>query len=159
MHMLCYMPHAHATFTVCDDCNTLHHGDCPVHGPLKELDPSAGIDLASLMFTQLPVPAQLTVKRSCIPGAGLGVFAKSFIPRGIRVGPYEGKRVDKQDMGDVSDTAYAWEVSQNEILDKENSLDTSYGDLRIFNGRFKGVLWEPSPLQLCILPHYLPCFG
>lgn len=107
---------SHVTCTVCDDCNTLHHGDCPVHGPLKELDLSAGIDLASLTFTQLPVPAQLTVKRSCIAGAGLGVFAKSYIPRGIRVGPYEGKRVDKQDMGDISDTAYAWEVSgQNGI--------------------------------------------
>ena len=72
------------------------------------------------------------MKRSCIPGAGLGVFAKSFIPRGIRVGPYEGKRVDKQDMGDVSDTAYAWEVSQTGKLDEERH-DTGYGDLRNFD--------------------------
>jgi hypothetical protein len=77
---------------------------------LKEFDPDAGLDQASLSYTQLPVPAELTVKPSDIPNAGLGVFANRFIPRGVKVGPYEGRRVEKVDMGDLPSTAYAWEV-------------------------------------------------
>ena len=50
-----------------------------------------------VICTQLPVPAELTVKPSCIPDAGLGVFAN-------RMGPYE------VDMGDLSTTDYTCEV-------------------------------------------------
>ena len=96
--------------TVCDECNKLHRGECPVHGPLPELDHTAGYDQASLAFTELPVPAQLTVKTSRIPGAGLGVFATSFIPKGVKLGQYEGKRVAGKDVKSLSTTAYAWEV-------------------------------------------------
>ncbi len=96
---------------VCDDGNELYHGERPVHGPLSELDPTAGDDKASLVYTQLPVPAQLTVRPSVIPGAGLGVFAVSRINKGVRVGPYEGRKVAREDMGDLYNTAYAWEVS------------------------------------------------
>ena len=70
------------------------------------------MDQDALTHTQLPVPSPLTVKRSSIAGAGLGVFTKQFIPKGVRVGPYEGRRVDKEDMGDLQNTAYAWEVSR-----------------------------------------------
>ena len=37
---------------VCDDGNELYHGE-PVHGPLSDLDPTAGDDKASLVYTQL----------------------------------------------------------------------------------------------------------
>ena len=77
---------------------------------MKELDPDADIDQDSLTYTQLPVPGELTVRPSHIPDAGLGVFAKEFIPRGVKFGPYEGRRVEKDDMGDVPNTAYSWEV-------------------------------------------------
>ena len=87
-----------------------------MHGPLTELDPTAGYDQASLAHTQLSVPAQLTVKPSLIPGAGLGVFATTLISKGVRVGPYEGKIVDKDDMGDLHNTAYAWEVRYSVFL-------------------------------------------
>ena len=94
--------------TACSRCNSMHRGgDCPAHSTLMELDPEAGVDQASLAYTQLPVPAELTVKPSGIPGAGLGVFANKFIPRNMKMGPYEGKRVE---MGEVANTAYAWEV-------------------------------------------------
>ena len=83
-----------------------------MHGPLSELDPTAGDDQASLVYTQLPVPAQLTVRPSVIPGTGLGVFAVSRINKGVRVGPYEGRKVAREDMGDLYNTAYAWEVSE-----------------------------------------------
>ena len=95
---------------VCDDCNGLHRGSCPIHGPLKELAGSSDYDKPSLAYTQLPVPAELTIKSSTISGAGLGVFATCFIPRGVRVGPYEGRRVTREILGDVYNTAYLWEV-------------------------------------------------
>ena len=95
----------------CDDCEELHHGDCPVHGPLLALDTSSGHDITSLAFTDVPVPVDLMVKHSSIPGAGLGVFAKTLIPRGVRFGPYEGRKVMKQAVHCNVDTSYMWEVS------------------------------------------------
>ena len=95
---------------VCEDCAEIHHGDCPVHGPLLTLDPSSGHDEASLQYTTLFVPAELTVKPSKIPNAGLGVFATKYIPRGVRFGPYEGRRVLKKELTKGDDTSYMWEV-------------------------------------------------
>ena len=96
---------------VCDDLNELYHGERPMHGPLSELDSTAGDDQASLVYTQLPVPAQLSVRPSVIPGAGLGIFVVSLINKGVWVGPYEGRKVAREDMEDLYNTAYAWEVS------------------------------------------------
>lgn len=79
----------------------------PDHSTLSELNPKAGVDQASLTYTQLPVPAELTVKASKIPGAGLGVFANQLIPRNVKLGPLKGKRVEEKEAGKVS---YAWEV-------------------------------------------------
>ena len=101
---------------VCDDCNKLYYGECPVHGPLSELDPTAGYDQASLAYTQLPVPAQLTVRPSPIPGAGLGVFATTFISKSVRIGPYKGKIVDSDDMGGLHHTTNAGRVRNNVFL-------------------------------------------
>ena len=42
--------------------------------------------------------------------SGLGVFAKEFIPRGLKVGPYQGSVVFKEDMENIEDTSYMWEV-------------------------------------------------
>ena len=72
--------------TVCDKCNKLHHGACPVHGPLPELDHTVGYDKASLAFTELPPPAKLTMKISLIPGTGVGVFATMLICKGVDLG-------------------------------------------------------------------------
>ena len=80
-------------FVVCDGCVKKYHGNCPVHGPLTELDLTAGYDQDSITYTQLHVPAQLTVTPSGIPGAGLEIFAVSFINKGIRVRPYEDWKV------------------------------------------------------------------
>ena len=95
---------------VCDNCEEFHHGDCPVHGPLLTLDPSSGHDEAFLQYTTLFVPSELTVKPCKIPNAGLGVFAKQFIPRGVMFGPYEGKRVLKEELIKCEDISYMWEV-------------------------------------------------
>ena len=48
--------------------------------------------------------------------SGLGVFAKEFIPRGLKVGPYQGSVVFKEDMENVEDTSYMWEVHKLTLL-------------------------------------------
>ena len=95
---------------VCKDCEDIHHGDCPIHGPLLTLDPSSGHDEASLQYTTVFVPAELTIKPSKIPNTGLGVFATQFIPRRFTFGPYEGRRVLKEELTEGEDTSYMWEV-------------------------------------------------
>ena len=45
---------------------------------------------------------------SSILNAGKGVFAKEFIPRRTRIGPYKGEVVQKED---VTDTSYLFEVT------------------------------------------------
>ena len=91
-----------------------------MHGPLSELDLTAGYDQASITYTQLQVPAQLTVRPSGIPGTGLGIFAVSCINKGIRVGPYEGRKVPQEDVGELHNMAYAWQVSS------ESSVSVQY---------------------------------
>ena len=91
-----------------------------MHGPLSELDHTAGYDQASLAHTQLPVPAQLTVRPSLIPGAGLGVFANTFISKGVRMGPYKGEIIIKDDIRDVHNTANAGEVRNGIFLHIES---------------------------------------
>ena len=91
----------------------------PYHVPVcstLELDPKNGVDLASQSHTELPVPAELTVKPSGIPGAGLGVFANVFIPVGVEMGPYEGKVVEGEGIGEIDSAAYAWEVRCSQCL-------------------------------------------
>ena len=95
---------------VCGDCEEFHHGDCPVHGPLLTLDPSSGHDEASLQYTTVFFPSELTVKPFKIANAGLGVFATQFIPRRFRFGPYEGRRVLKEELTEGEDTSYMLEV-------------------------------------------------
>ena len=97
--------------SVCEDCEELHHGDCPVHGPLASLDESGDPDEDSLAYTKTPVPCQLTVRLSSIPAAGLGVFAKLFVPRGVKMGSYVGEKIDKEDVTEDTITGYMWEAS------------------------------------------------
>ena len=82
-----------------------------MHGPLQVLDETSAFDEDSKQYSVTPIPAQFTVKLSGIPNAGNGVFAKQFIPKGIRIGPYRGKPIPKDDMDQLYNTSYLWEVS------------------------------------------------
>ena len=58
----------------------------------------------------MSIPSQVTVKPSSRPGAGLGVFAQQMIPRGVKVGPYVGRKVPVGEVEEDTDTSYMWEV-------------------------------------------------
>ncbi|XP_065904004.1 PR domain zinc finger protein 10-like isoform X3 [Dysidea avara] len=118
----------------CVACDKSYHGDCPVHGPLIPLDESQGWDQDSKSFTSVPVPLQVTVKMSSIMNAGKGVFAKEFIPRRTRIGPYKGEVVQKEDVTDETDTSYFWEVKKGRefyYIDAKNEEHASW--LRFIN--------------------------
>jgi len=78
--------------------------------PLTPLDESRGLDEDSTSYTSLPVPLQFTVKISSFDDTTRGVFAKEFIPKGTRIGPYKGEVVQKEHITDETDTTYFWEV-------------------------------------------------
>ena len=55
------------------------------------------------------LPKSLCVRRSRIPGAGLGVFTKKKIEVNTRFGPYRGVKVLEKG----EDTSYMWQVYSN----------------------------------------------
>jgi uncharacterized protein len=61
---------------------------------------------------------KIRVKKSGLPGAGKGLFAKSFIPKGTRIVEYKGdittwKEVDHED----GDNGYIYFVKRNHVID------------------------------------------
>ncbi|XP_069121026.1 PR domain zinc finger protein 12-like [Argopecten irradians] len=58
----------------------------------------------------LPLPHQVTITRSTLPGARLGVFATSKIKPGTEMGPYVGTIVHHGDLDSTSDNTKTWEV-------------------------------------------------
>ncbi|MBN3317950.1 PRD16 protein, partial [Atractosteus spatula] len=55
----------------------------------------------------IPIPNDLELRESSIPGAGLGIWAKKKIGLGERFGPYTGMQ-----NATVKDTTFGWEVSR-----------------------------------------------
>ena len=76
------------------------------------------LDMTRLPWTlhRYHVPAQLTVQPSLIPGAGLEVFSTTFISKGVRIGPYKGEIVDKDDVEGLHHTANVGEVRNGVFL-------------------------------------------
>lgn len=68
------------------------------------------LDAPSLSYTELPVPVELTVKPSGIPGGRLGVFANIPIPMSAEMGPYQGRKLKQEDMNEIFNNDFAWEV-------------------------------------------------
>lgn len=59
------------------------------------------------------LPPGLEIRKSGIPGAGLGVFNKDeTIPVGAHFGPYQGELVDQEE---AMNSNYSWVVSDLEM--------------------------------------------
>ena len=98
----------------CPDCENGTCDSCPLHHIWKAMpsQPAVGLDKPSMRFTSVPIPAHWRVQKSIIPGAGLGLFARTHIPCGTRMGPYRGvRRVLSRRAAPDRDMCYAWEVS------------------------------------------------
>lgn len=56
----------------------------------------------------IPIPANLELRESSVPGAGLGIWAKTRIGMGERFGPLHGLH-----SATIKETTYGWEVGTN----------------------------------------------
>ena len=90
----------------CEDCHELYEDDCPSH-PLTIIKDTSVLPKCKHR-AKLSLPPGLVVKEAGIEGAGEGVWAKKFFPKGVRFGPYGGEIVNES-VG--KESGYAWEVS------------------------------------------------
>ena len=97
-------------YLVCEECQDLHYGDCPVHGPLQIIADRNTTENSNLSPAVSSLPVVLKIKSSSIPGAGLGVFSTTDISKGVRFGPYKGKKIGWENITDETNTCYMWEV-------------------------------------------------
>lgn len=58
----------------------------------------------------IPIPGDLELRESSVPGAGLGIWAKVKIRMGERFGPYNGLQ-----SATVKETTYGWEVREDDM--------------------------------------------
>ena len=63
----------------------------------------------SAKYAEQTAPPCVTVAKSTIPNAGLGVLASEAIPKQTRFGPYEGEITRNGDKAQKS--GYSWKVS------------------------------------------------
>ena len=69
--------------------------------------PSAESVLDALSAT---LPDQIKIDTSLIPCKQLGVFSKSWIKQGTKMGPYTGTLVTVANLQQIEDTTHMWEV-------------------------------------------------
>ena len=98
------------TVLVCEECQDLHYGDCPVHGPLHVILDRREVENANLTAAVSSLPKILSISQSSIPGAGFGVFSNSQIEKGVRFGPYKGEKTGWEHITSETNTSYMWEV-------------------------------------------------
>ena len=61
---------------------------------------------------------KVVVKKSILPGAGKGLFAKELIPRGTRIVEYKGKITTWKEVDDNDgNNGYIYYVKRNHVID------------------------------------------
>ena len=60
-------------------------------------------------------PDVVQLCKSSIPGKKYGVSAKQHIPVGTWIGPYEGKRINPEDVKPNMDSSFLWEVRDKNL--------------------------------------------
>ena len=82
-----------------------------MHGPLQTLVDKTMEENSNFSSAVASLPPVLKISQSSIPGAGFGVFSESEIPKGVRFGPYKGKKIGWEHISDETNTSYMWEVA------------------------------------------------
>ncbi|TRY64800.1 hypothetical protein DNTS_004405 [Danionella cerebrum] len=68
----------------------------------------------------IPIPADLELRESSVPEAGLGIWAKVKIRMGERFGPYNGLQ-----SATVKDSTYGWEIATTAVPEELHSITGS----------------------------------
>ena len=58
----------------------------------------------------LTVPPGIRIAPSSIPGAGMGAFTNTFLPRHTWLGEFQGEYIHLDQKQDPEDLHYAWQV-------------------------------------------------
>ena len=115
-----------------------------MHGPLQIIEDKPREENPDVSAAVASLPASLKISDSSIPGAGLGVFSTSEIPKGVRFGPYKGMKIGWENIAEDRNTGYCWEVRFYENL--KNFINLKF-------------LIEPeSPQLYASFPHYFLYF-
>lgn len=61
--------------------------------------------------------AQLTVKKSTIPKAGMGLFATVDIPKGTKIGYYAGVYLNEKQYNRLKNQNYVWYIKKDLYVD------------------------------------------
>jgi SET domain-containing protein len=59
----------------------------------------------------------LFVKESTIPGSGLGLFTKIFIPKGTRIVEYKGRITTWKEVAHDSENGYLYTINTKHVID------------------------------------------
>ncbi|XP_041356285.1 zinc finger protein 724-like isoform X2 [Gigantopelta aegis] len=96
-------------FLYCEDCGKEYDGDCPVHGPLNIVeDTKVPNTVKNKDKASCTLPAGLSIRKSGIPNAGLGVWADKFFPSRTQFGPYGG--ICEKDIDKAHASGYCWQI-------------------------------------------------
>ena len=87
-----------------------------------------------------PQPIKFALKKSKIPGCGLGVYAKEKVPIGSWIGPYKGNRIPIEKITKDMDMSYMWEVSILSSRDISRTIQKDYVNQLYLCGRLSGCL-------------------
>ncbi|XP_048581282.1 uncharacterized protein LOC5518712 [Nematostella vectensis] len=98
---------------LCDECDQLYKGHCPVHGPLEWIPHSKAISSAHYSPCVASLPDGLLMKESTIPEVEMGVFAARIIQKRVMFGPFQGKRVLPQQLISGQNLTFAWDLLQS----------------------------------------------
>ena len=60
---------------------------------------------------------ELIVKKSDIPGAGKGLFTKTFIPKGTRIVEYKGRITTWKEAQQNADNPYIFHINNSRVID------------------------------------------
>ncbi|XP_060789185.1 zinc finger protein ZFP2-like isoform X1 [Neoarius graeffei] len=94
-------------YLYCEVCKTSFFNKCEFHGfPL--FIPDTPVPMGVPDRARKTLPPGLEIRKSGIPGAGLGVFNKGeMVPIGAHFGPYQGELIDREE---PMSSGYSWVI-------------------------------------------------
>ncbi|KAB5517607.1 hypothetical protein PHYPO_G00169100, partial [Pangasianodon hypophthalmus] len=94
-------------YLYCEDCSSFFINKCEVHG-LAVFISDTPVPMGVPDRARQTLPPGLEVRKSEIPGAGLGVFNKGeIVPVGSHFGPYQGDLVEREE---AMNSGYSWVI-------------------------------------------------
>ncbi|KAB0355601.1 hypothetical protein FD755_021542 [Muntiacus reevesi] len=115
-----------ADYLYCEECQNFFIDSCAAHGPPTFVKDCA-VENGHANRSTLTLPPGLSIRLSCIPDAGLGVWNEaSDLPLGLHFGPYEGQITDDEE---AANSGYAWLITKGRnCYEYVDGKDTSWAN-------------------------------